>query len=305
MAESKPIGRDTMVVLLVDASSVGWRALHAMSSADLTSRGFPTGMILGFLRLVRDALDKTGANFCQVAWDGGSAAFRRELFPEYRIRHDVPDPELEKRRAAFRMQREWLNKHLPLFGIGSWYCKDWEADDLLGYWTLGKEKGIDKYIVMSGDRDMRQLISKSISVLPPDGALITADTFHAIVGISNPTKYFWYRVLTGDASDKIPGVGKIGEKRGKVLIEKGWPKSAKDELTAQQVANAQRNFHLMHIPSAGKLLQEAMQSKQTKLEGFKQVRNLLAAKNALESIGMGSLTDRWGEYAAPFRNLEK
>lgn len=290
-----------MVVLLVDGSSVGWRAYHAMSTANLSSRGFPTGMILGFLRLVRNALDLVGANYCKVAWDGGNAAFRREIFPAYRKHVGPPDPELEKRRAEFRPQRDWLNKTLPLFGIGSWYCKGWEADDLLGFWI----NGIEKYIVMSGDRDMRQLVSKKVSVLPPDGELITYDTFEKVIGFSNPTKYFWYRVLTGDGSDKIPGVGKIGDIRGKRLIEQGWPKTPTSELSTQQIANAQRNFHLMHIPNAAKRLKEAIQAKETALDGFEPKRNLLLAKKELESIELDSLTDYWGEWANPFRNLEK
>jgi len=287
--------------LLVDGNSIAWRCYYAIRG--LRARGVPTGMAYGFLRTLRNALDNVSARECWVVWDGGVPAFRRALLPTYKAARKSRLNEEE--RTEFRQQQDWLSAVLLSFGVGWMRFQGWEADDVLA-WSARRKRAEEKHVVvLSGDRDMWQLVEEHVSVLAP-GKMepITLSNFSPITGFPSPQYWARYRVLSGDASDGIPGVGKIGDKRARELVlERGWPMaiSVPREWWMVRGAAVDRNRALMDLHHAANLID--LEPPPTTRECFLPVRELTAARRALGKAGMDTLLATWATWSEPFRRL--
>ena len=198
-------------IILIDGNSLLHRAYHALPGLK-TSKGFFTGAIMGFLRLVNKLVKEQKPTHMAVAFDLKAPTFRHKMFTEYKGTRKPMDPELA-------MQIEPLKEILNLMEIKVVSMEGYEADDILG--TLSKRFGSDTFIV-TGDRDSFQLVSPSttilwtkkgvtdIEVITPEWLLndgFTVDTF------------IDYKALRGDPSDNIPGVKGVGEKTARELLQ--------------------------------------------------------------------------------------
>ena len=197
-------------IILIDGNSLLHRAYHALPGLK-TSKGFFTGAIMGFLRLVTKLVKEQKPTHMAVAFDLKAPTFRHKMFTEYKGTRKPMDPELA-------MQIEPLKEILKLMEIKVVSMEGYEADDILG--TLSKRFGETTYIV-TGDRDSFQLVSDSTTILwtkkgvtdiefiTPEWLLndgFTVDTF------------IDYKALRGDPSDNIPGVKGVGEKTARELL---------------------------------------------------------------------------------------
>ena len=197
-------------IILIDGNSLLHRAYHAMPGLK-TSKGFFTGAIMGFLRLITKLAKEQKPTHMVVAFDLKAPTFRHKMFTEYKGTRKPMDPELA-------MQIEPLKELLNLMEIKVVSMEGYEADDILG--TLSKRFDDTTYVV-TGDRDSFQLVSPSTTILwtkkgvtdiefiTPEWLLndgFTVDTF------------IDYKALRGDPSDNIPGVKGVGEKTARDLL---------------------------------------------------------------------------------------
>ena len=197
-------------IILIDGNSLLHRAYHALPGLK-TSKGFFTGAIMGFLRLITKLVKEQNPTHMAVAFDLKAPTFRHKMFTEYKGTRKPMDPELA-------MQIEPLKEILSLMDIKIVSMEGYEADDILG--TLSKRFDDTTYIV-TGDRDSFQLVSNStsiiwtkkgvtdIEIITPEWLLndgFTVDTF------------IDYKALRGDPSDNIPGVKGVGEKTARDLL---------------------------------------------------------------------------------------
>ena len=197
-------------IILIDGNSLLHRAYHALHGLK-TSKGFSTGAIMGFLRLITKLVKEQNPTHMAVAFDLKAPTFRHKMFTEYKGTRKPMDPELA-------MQIEPLKEILSLMDIKIVSMEGYEADDILG--TLSKRFDDTTYIV-TGDRDSFQLVSNStsiiwtkkgvtdIEIITPEWLLndgFTVDTF------------IDYKALRGDPSDNIPGVKGVGEKTARDLL---------------------------------------------------------------------------------------
>ncbi|MFI5205884.1 MAG: 5'-3' exonuclease H3TH domain-containing protein, partial [Candidatus Paceibacterales bacterium] len=100
----------------------------------------------------------------------------------------------------------------------------YEADDLLGTLAMQNLDKVDEVVILSGDRDVLQLVDGKIKVQMPGWNLATTSLFGSLevkekYGIT-PLQMVDYKAMTGDASDNIPGVGGIGPKTAAALLQK-------------------------------------------------------------------------------------
>ena len=73
------------MILLIDGNNVAYRAFHTPQGSLTTKQGEPTGVILGFLNSVKGYLEKfPEVTRVVVAWDGGKAKWRKEIYPDYK-----------------------------------------------------------------------------------------------------------------------------------------------------------------------------------------------------------------------------
>ena len=203
---------------VIDGNSLMHRAFHAVPPTMNAPDGRPTNAIFGFLNMFLKMIDAFNPDGVVVAFDKGKPRVRMEMLPQYKAQRPPMDPDLH---AQFPMIKELLTAlNVPIL-----QSEGWEGDDILGTMArLGEEAGCDMLLV-TGDRDMYQLVTEHVNVVSTrkglsDVAIMTPesvdDLYHGITPALVPDFYG----LKGDTSDNIPGVPGIGPKKASALIAK-------------------------------------------------------------------------------------
>ena len=201
---------------VIDGNSLMHRAFHAVPPTMNAPDGRPTNAIFGFLNMFLKMIDAFNPDGVVVAFDKGKPRVRMEMLPQYKAQRPPMDPDLH---AQFPMIKELLTAlNVPIL-----QSEGWEGDDILGSMArLGEEAGCDMLLV-TGDRDMYQLVTEHVNVVSTrkglsDVAIMTPesvdDLYHGITPALVPDFYG----LKGDTSDNIPGVPGIGPKKASALI---------------------------------------------------------------------------------------
>ena len=201
---------------VIDGNSLMHRAFHAVPPTMNAPDGRPTNAIFGFLNMFLKMIDAFNPDGVVVAFDKGKPRVRMEMLPQYKAQRPPMDPDLH---AQFPIIKELLGAlNVPIL-----QSEGWEGDDILGTMArLGEEAGCDMLLV-TGDRDMYQLVTEHVNVVSTrkglsDVAIMTPesvdDLYHGITPALVPDFYG----LKGDTSDNIPGVPGIGPKKASTLI---------------------------------------------------------------------------------------
>lgn len=204
------------IFAVIDGNSLMHRAFHAVPPTMNAPDGRPTNAIFGFLNMFLKMIDAFNPDGVVVAFDKGKPRVRMEMLPQYKAQRPPMDPDLH---AQFPMIKELLTAlNVPIL-----QSEGWEGDDILGTMArLGEQAGCDMLLV-TGDRDMYQLVTEHVNVVSTrkglsDVAIMTPesvdDLYHGITPALVPDFYG----LKGDTSDNIPGVPGIGPKKASALI---------------------------------------------------------------------------------------
>jgi DNA polymerase-1 len=199
-------------LLLVDGNNLLFRSFFAMPRLS-RSDGLPNGALHGFVATLRKILREEAPEYAAVAFDAPGPTFRHEAYPEYKANRPEMPPELAQ-------QVPFTRDLSRVLGVTVVEVAGVEADDVIG--TLaraGSGRGY-RVLVVSGDKDLLQLVDERVSVVPP------ADTAQRLdrAGVEAKLKVPPERVpdylgLVGDSVDNIPGVPGIGPKTAATLIE--------------------------------------------------------------------------------------
>ena len=191
-------------LVLVDGSSYLYRAFHALPPLT-TSKGEPTGAIHGVLNMLQKLIRDYEPEHIAVVFDAGGKTFRDEMYEEYKAnRPPMPD--------ELRSQIDPILEAVRAMGLPLLQTPGVEADDVIG--TLARWADQEKMptVISTGDKDMAQLVNDNISLintmtgksLDRDGVKEKFDVY--------PEQIVDFLALTGDSSDNIPGVPKVGPK---------------------------------------------------------------------------------------------
>ncbi|MFN3742587.1 MAG: DNA polymerase I [Anaerolineales bacterium] len=206
---------------LLDGHALAYRAYFALTVASRqpwqTSRGEPTAAVYGFSSILLRILEQEKPEYLAIAFDAGRT-FRDEIFPAYKAtRAKMPD--------EMRIQMERIRQIVEAFGIPRLEIEGYEADDILGSAARqAVEEGYGVKII-TGDRDLLQLVGPRVAVVLPGKSLaesvafLTAEEVMAFMGV-RPEQIVDFKALAGDKSDNIPGVPGIGEKTAQQLLQK-------------------------------------------------------------------------------------
>jgi DNA polymerase-1 len=199
-------------LFLVDGMSHIYRAYYAIRNLS-NSKGMPTGAIFGFTAMLRKLIQEQRPEYVGVAFDLEGPTVRQEKFEAYKANRKPMPEELVQQLPYIRRVCEAF--HVPVIGFSGY-----EADDVIG--TLSK-KAVDKgleCIIVTGDKDMLQLVSGEIKVLDPAKDNLILDTEKVIEKLGvRPEQVPDLLGLWGDSSDNIPGAPGIGEKGAKELVQ--------------------------------------------------------------------------------------
>jgi DNA polymerase-1 len=191
-------------LVLVDGSSYLYRAFHALPPLT-SSRGEPTGALLGVLNMLVKFMKEQRPARIAVVFDAPGRTFRDALFAEYKAqRPRMPDDLRAQIAPLFAVLRA---QGLPLVreeGV--------EADDVIGTLACRAARGGQRVLISTSDKDMAQLVDGSITLintmsntsLDRDGVKAKFDVY--------PEQIIDYLALVGDTSDNIPGIAKVGPK---------------------------------------------------------------------------------------------
>jgi len=198
-------------IVLVDGSSYLYRAFHALPPLT-NSRSEPTGVIYGFMNMLKKLLDTYQPTHMAVVFDAPGKNFRHRLYPDYKS-HRPPTPE------ALVAQFEPLCDGIRALGVFWMSRAGIEADDIIG--TLAKQltPQVSNILIVTGDKDFAQLVDDQICLVNTMTD-VTMDK-KAVVdkfGIL-PEQFVDYLTLIGDSVDNIPGIPKVGPKTAVKLLQ--------------------------------------------------------------------------------------
>lgn len=201
---------------LFDGNAILHRAYHAYHTTLTTQAGELTNAVYGFTSTLLTAFKRLQPSHVVVAFDEKGPTFRHQQYEEYKASRPKMDEDLANQIGRTKEVVTALN--IPQFSIAGF-----EADDVLG--TLAKQaemKGFDEIVIVTGDKDALQLISKKIHIYFPSRGkkpeqLYNREKFINEYGFE-PKLLIDFKALAGDASDEIPGVSRIGPKTATDLI---------------------------------------------------------------------------------------
>jgi DNA polymerase-1 len=226
-------------LFLIDGNSLAYRAFFALPESIATADGRPTNAIYGFASMMAKLLIDHRPRAVIVAWDAGMSGRDVEYKPYKDGRRPRPD--------LLREQWPHLMPLAEAFGFQNVKVEGWEADDVIATLTRrATEAGIPVMIV-SGDRDVYQLVSDSVRVMTTSRGVTDTKIYDpegVVERYGVPPELVPDLIgLRGDKSDNIPGVPGIGDKTAAQLLQQfGSLESVLDSV--DEISGAKRKENL-------------------------------------------------------------
>lgn len=223
-------------LVLIDGNAILHRAYHAIPKFT-TSKGAPVGAVFGFVSMLLKILTDLRPTYIAVTFDRPKPTFRQELFVGYQAGRPAMDDALVPQVADVHKVVEALD--IPIFEVDGY-----EADDVIGTLAVqairGEKLELSKkskktqfsalssnqleVVIVSGDRDLLQLVNSHVKVYMPVKGLSEAKMYGSEevrekYGL-DPAQVIDMKALMGDASDNYPGVAGIGPKTASELLKK-------------------------------------------------------------------------------------
>ncbi len=203
--------QENKIVYLIDGNSYIHRAYHAIGNLS-NSKGLPTNAIYGFTKMLLKLVKEKSPEYIAVVLDAKGPTFRHELYKDYKAtRPPMPEDLVEQLPYIWSVIRGLNIRLIEMSG--------YEADDIIGTLArMGEEKDYN-VVIVTGDKDFRQIISRRVSLWDTMKEKVTDyETFLSEYGME-PGQVIDMMGLSGDSSDNIPGVPGIGEKTAMGLIK--------------------------------------------------------------------------------------
>lgn len=229
-------------LLLLDGNSLTYRAFFALPPMSDAS-GRNTNAVYGFTMMLLKLMEDEQPTHFAVAFDASKKTFRHDTFAEYKGGRQKTPGEL---REQFPLVRDVCQA----FGIPVLELEQYEADDIIG--TLSKETAFDQVTIVTGDKDLLQLIDERVTVYLTKRGITDVEVMDEAAfreryeGLA-PMQMIDLKGLMGDKSDNIPGIPGVGEKTAlKLLTTYGSVESLyehTDQLKGKQKEKVEANEH--------------------------------------------------------------
>ena len=202
--------RDKDIIYLVDGSLYIHRAYHAIKNLS-NSKGLPTNAIFGFTKMTLKLIHEKRPKYIAIAFDAKGPTFRHQLYKDYKAtRPPMPEDLVE--------QLPYIKSVVKGLNVKMIEIEGYEADDIIGTLARAGEEKKFHVVIISSDKDFRQLISSRVSLWDTMKDKFTDyETFTREYGLE-PHKIIDIMGLAGDSSDNIPGVPGVGEKTAIDLV---------------------------------------------------------------------------------------
>ena len=213
---------------LVDGSGFIFRAYHACAKLSRPSDGLETGAVHGFCqmlwKLLREAQDNAPTHFAVVFDAKGKKTFRHTICSTYKANRSAA-PE------ALVPQFDLIRRAVRAFGVPAVELPGYEADDVIATLVRQAVKAGGEVVIVTGDKDLMQLIGPGVTILDKDRVLAEPDVIEKF-GVP-PAQVIDVQALWGDSIDNVPGVPGIGGKTAAHLVRQHGGLDAILTLAAQ------------------------------------------------------------------------
>lgn len=221
-------------LILVDGSSLIYRAYYAIPANFSTSQGLPTNAIYGFATMFKKVLAGKTPELGAVIFDAPGKTFRSEKYPEYKSHRPRMDDELKQ-------QLSWIDKLVQAHQFPLLRVPGYEADDIIATLVEQANAANVEVHIISGDKDFAQLISESVRMVDTlRDVVYTPELVRKKWGVP-PQQFVDWQAMVGDKADNIPGVPGIGAKGAALLLERFGDLetilASTDELKGRQKTN--------------------------------------------------------------------
>jgi len=201
-------------LLLIDGNAIMHRAYHALPPFKAAD-GTPTNVVYGYLSMLNKVIIDFKPDYLISCFDTPKDTFRNKLFKEYQSQRPKIDDD-------FIVQIPLVKQALDAAGIERMEKDGFEADDLIGTITRIFEANKFRVVILTGDKDIFQLITDNVFVAAPQLGLANIKIFDKSEVEKkldvNPRQIVEYKALAGDPSDNYPGAPGIGPKTASKLI---------------------------------------------------------------------------------------
>lgn len=210
--------QDERKLMLIDGNSITYRAFFALPTLS-NAQGQFTNAVFGFTQMLLKMLQDEQPTHIAVAFDAGKTTFRHGLYEAYKGTRQKTPSELSEQ---FPLVRELLRAfRIPVLEV-----PQYEADDIIGTLTRLADSAGLATLVVSGDKDLLQLVSPHVHAVLTRKGITDVDYYdpaavEARFGLT-PAQVIDLKGLMGDTSDNIPGVPGVGEKTAVKLLQ-AWP----------------------------------------------------------------------------------
>ena len=207
-------------IFLLDGHALAYRTYFALTRGGsggqhwITRQGEPTAGVYGFASVLLRILEQEQPDYLMVAFDTGKT-FRDEMFSDYKgTREKMPEDLVTQMRRVKQL--------VDAFNIPRLEVEGYEADDVLGSVAeIAVDAGLGVKII-TGDKDLLQLVDDRVIVSLPGRSLSDAKDYMAkdvleTIGV-RPDQVVDYKAMVGDKSDNIPGIRGVGEKTASKLL---------------------------------------------------------------------------------------
>ena len=207
---------DKDTVYILDSYGLIYRCYFAFISRPLTnSKGENVSALFGFFRNLHSILQHYKPTYIAAAMDSKTPTFRHKMFDQYKANRPKTPEDLHA-------QIPWICDVLSAMGIPTLQCDGYEADDIIATGASQGQKAGRHCRILSGDKDLMQLVTDTTQILKPDHAdvwkVIGPEGVKAEWGVE-PEKMLDLLSLYGDTADNIPGVKGCGVKTACKFIE--------------------------------------------------------------------------------------
>lgn len=201
-------------LLMIDGNSMANRAFYGVPHLT-NAKGVPTNAVYGFLNTLQAAIERFKPDALFVAFDISKKVFRHERYADYKgTRTGMPEDLL--------VQMPLIKEALGYMNIETFGLEGYEADDIIGTMSAHQTALGGESIILSGDRDLFQLVGEHVTVCFPQSKgqemeIVTPEYLAEHYALT-PELVIEMKGLMGDKSDNIPGVAGVGEKTAKKLL---------------------------------------------------------------------------------------
>lgn len=206
-------------LLLIDGNAMMHRAYHALPGFTNT-KGEPVQAVYGFFSMLLNVLHDQSPSHLVVCFDRGAPTIRQSMFAGYHAHRPALSDD-------FVPQIVLIHELLAKMKVAIFELDGYEGDDLIGTiatMAVDRSGASLEVVILTGDRDMLQLVNPQVKVLMPlvgitKTVLFDEERVEEKYGV-HPKQFIDYKALIGDPSDGYPGVTGIGPKTAAGLLQK-------------------------------------------------------------------------------------